>query len=234
MTAVYAHRGSASPVVRENTLEAFAQAAVLHADGVELDVRRTADGVLVVQHDIEMKGLGPVSACLRRQLPDWLATLEEALTTCSRLSLAVNVEIKSELAGPSHDPAERCATEAAAVCVAAASTTRIVVSSFSPAALAAVRQVSGDLALAWLVGIAGHAPAPRWRSGLLGTLGLEGVHPLAGLVDAAYVTAAHDDGLAVRAWTVDDPTRIGELARLGVEAVITNDVAVARRALGML
>jgi glycerophosphoryl diester phosphodiesterase len=52
MTLVLAHRGSvdASRRVRENTLEAFALAADLGADGVELDVRRTADGHLVVHH----------------------------------------------------------------------------------------------------------------------------------------------------------------------------------------
>ncbi|HXY44751.1 MAG TPA: glycerophosphodiester phosphodiesterase [Acidimicrobiales bacterium] len=234
MTSVYAHRGSASPDVRENTLEAFRAAARLGADGVELDVRRTADGALVIHHDIEVKGLGAVSGCLRRDLPAWMPSLEEALAACSELGLAVNVEVKSELAGPSHDPMERCARESAGLCEAAAGRVDIVVSSFSPAALAAAREVSAELALAWLAGLgSAGAPAP-WRTGRLAALRLEGVHPADPLVDTGYVALAHADGLAVRVWTVDDPARIAVLAGLGVAAVITNDVAAARRALGNL
>ena len=45
-----AHRG-ASRAERENTIAAFARAAAMGADAVELDVRRSRDGVLVVHHD---------------------------------------------------------------------------------------------------------------------------------------------------------------------------------------
>lgn len=69
---------------------------------------------------------------------------------------------------------------------------------------------------------------------MLSALALEGVHPADGLVDAGYVALAHADGLAIRVWTVDDPARLALLARLGVEGVITNDVATARRALQAL
>src|SRR4051794_36499575 len=47
---VLGHRG-ASAARPENTLAAFATALADGADGVELDVRRTLDGVLVVHHD---------------------------------------------------------------------------------------------------------------------------------------------------------------------------------------
>ena len=50
MTLVLAHRG-ANRYAPENTLAAFARAVELGADGVELDVHRTADGALVVRHD---------------------------------------------------------------------------------------------------------------------------------------------------------------------------------------
>ena len=43
---------------------------------------------------------------------------------------------------------------------------------------------------------------------------------------------AHRAGLAVRAWTVDDPGRIAELAAMGTDAVVTNDVPAALEALG--
>jgi len=233
LTSILAHRGAAQ-AAPENSLDAFRAAAAFGADGVELDVRRTADGWLVLHHDIEARVLGPISAIRRQDLPSSIPSLEEALVLCAGLGLQVNVEVKSEVAGPSHDPEERCARESAAACAQAPAGSRIIVSSFSVAALEAVRESSGGLALAWLVGLAVHAsagPAP-WSQGVLGTLGLEGVHPYDLIVDADYLRRAHDDGLAVRVWTVDDPARIAQLDDLGVEAVITNDVPAARRVIG--
>src|SRR5579862_7815521 len=58
---VLAHRG-ASAVAAENTVAAFAKARELGADGVELDVRRSADGVLVVHHDAALHGGGVIAS----------------------------------------------------------------------------------------------------------------------------------------------------------------------------
>lgn len=54
-TLVIAHRG-ASQAARENTLAAFAKAIEIGADMAELDVRRTADGKLIVFHDPSIRG----------------------------------------------------------------------------------------------------------------------------------------------------------------------------------
>ena len=50
MTLIIGHRG-ASAAFRENTIEAFLGAAEAGADWVELDIRRSADGEIVVHHD---------------------------------------------------------------------------------------------------------------------------------------------------------------------------------------
>jgi glycerophosphoryl diester phosphodiesterase len=232
MTSIYAHRGSTGPVVRENTLDAFRSAAKLGADGVELDVRRTADGCLVIHHDAEVPGLGPISGRRHEELPEWIPTLAKALEVCGELALDVNLEVKSTAVGRGCDPTERCATESAFACVAASASTPIVVSSFSTAALVAVREVSAELPLAWLVALPSASCSPAWSVGPLATLSLEGVHPHDAMTDAEYVRQVHDDGMAVRVWTVDAPERVAELARLGVEAIITNDVATALHAVG--
>lgn len=49
-TKIWAHRGSSKEHI-ENTMEAFNQAIMDGADGIELDVQRTKDGKLVVVHD---------------------------------------------------------------------------------------------------------------------------------------------------------------------------------------
>lgn len=232
MASIYAHRGSRGATVRENTLDAFRSAARLGADGVELDVRRTADGCLVIHHDMESPGGGLISAHRRAELAEWVPSLVEALEVCAELGLDVNVEVKSEMAGPSHDPMERCAAESARLCASAGAVTRIVMSSFSVAALSAAREVAPDLALAWLVGFSPPAPTPPWSDAILAAVSLEGVHPHDAMTDAELVRRAHDDGLAVRVWTVDAPARVADLDRFGADAIITNDVATALRALG--
>jgi len=59
VTLVIAHRGAWGPAAptapAENTLDAFEAAIALGADMIELDVRRTRDGELIVYHDARVK-----------------------------------------------------------------------------------------------------------------------------------------------------------------------------------
>ena len=64
MTWVIAHRG-ASADERENTLPAFERAIAVGADFVELDVQVSADGALVVFHDVDLDRLTPLRGPLR-------------------------------------------------------------------------------------------------------------------------------------------------------------------------
>ncbi len=95
--------GTALPSRRthENTIEAFDAAIAAGADAIELDVRRTADGVLVVHHDAGVKGerrpiakmtIGAVGeACTRREYR--IPTLEEMLKHCAG-RMALDIELK--------------------------------------------------------------------------------------------------------------------------------------------
>jgi glycerophosphoryl diester phosphodiesterase len=53
--------------------------------------------------------------------------------------------------------------------------------------------------------------------------------PYDAMVDAALVRRAHEAGLKLHAWTVDDPRRMAELIDVGVDGIITNVPEVARR-----
>src|SRR3984957_19558172 len=92
---VIAHRG-ASREAPQNTPAAFEAAIAMGADAVELDVRRTSDGVLVVHHNASRRGV-PVAlmthAALIRRSRNEPPTLETVLDLCAG-RVAVDVEIK--------------------------------------------------------------------------------------------------------------------------------------------
>lgn len=102
---VLAHRGStdSSSGTTENTLAAFDRARRLGADGVELDVRLTADGALAVHHDRELPGMGLVSEVKVRQLPDHVPLLADAVAACS--GMTIDIEVKNFPTEPDFDPA---------------------------------------------------------------------------------------------------------------------------------
>jgi len=226
--AVLAHRGGTGPW-HENTLEAFSGALDLGADGVELDVRRSADGELVVHHDAEIPDAGLVHELRGGQLPTWVPTLSQALVVCA--GSIVNVEIKNIPTDPGYDPADRVATDVATLLAEGAGPARrgpahIVVSSFWPDTLAAVRARQGDTpdatALALLVHPALDASAALDTAAALGCAALNPHHSQ---VSAELVGRAHDRGLAVATWTVNSPDDIDAVVGAGVDMVITDTVA---------
>ena len=76
MTSVFAHRG-ASATQTENTVAAFAAAVAMGADGVELDVRRTADGALAVHHDAHLPDGRLLCEVATSALPSHVPSLAE-------------------------------------------------------------------------------------------------------------------------------------------------------------
>jgi glycerophosphoryl diester phosphodiesterase len=224
---VLAHRG-ASRAAPENTIEAFSRARELGADGVELDVRRTADDVLVVHHDPEIEGFGLIAAhsfaVLRAARPD-TPTLLEVLAECR--GLLVNVEIKCLPWEPDADGADRPVARAVAATVGAHAPDAIM-SSFDLDAVDACRGFAPELATAWLTSGQDVATA----SAIAAAHGHLWLHPdcRAALAEPeAGIRAAHEHGLRVDVWTVDDPDEIRMLAAAGVDAIVTNvpDVALA-------
>lgn len=229
---VLAHRG-ASRVAPDNTLAAFRAAAALGADGVELDARRTADGVVVVYHDAQLSdGVNVVeltAARLRATHPE-VPTLEEALDACEGV---VNVEIKNIPTEPDYDTDERVAVGVAEMVLRRGLTGRVIVSSFTADALDAVRAVDGRVRTGWLTlpGLAVREAIPLARD-----RGYDALHPERSALlrddPSARISAAHEAGLMVNAWTVDDPAEMAALAAAGVDGIITNAPDVARRVVG--
>ncbi len=218
MTAVFAHRGCTEGFT-ENTLEAFAEARRRGADGVELDVRLTADGALAIHHDAEVPGLGPVSELAVSQLPAHVPLLAGALAVCE--GMVVNVEIKNAPGDAGYDPGEAVAALTVAAIDDAGWSERVIVSSFQADTLRAVRAADPGLDLAELWPLV-PGEDPRDALDRSAEAGWRAVHPFVSSVTPELVAAAHERGLAVNVWTVNSPDDMRALVEMGADGLVTD------------
>lgn len=228
-TAIFGHRGSPDPAngVGENTIQAFSRSRRLGADGIELDVRLTADGAMAVHHDPVVPGVGAIGELTAAQLPAFVPLLPAALEACE--GMTVNIEIKNLPWEPGFDPRESLAEEVADLVVSTGRAPSVIVSSFWPGTLTAVARAgptvcTGLLAASWV------DPAEAISSAL--SRGCRALHPHVSLLSADLVDEAHRAGLSVAAWTVNDRDQLERAGALGVDTVITDDVAFALATLG--
>lgn len=223
---ILGHRG-ASADAPENTIDAFALARAQGADGVELDVRRCADGELVLLHDPILADGRVVADTPKAELSPATPTLAEALEECA--GLLVNVEIKNSAHEPGYEPDLRIADDVVSLLRARGGRDRVLVSSFDLPTVDRIRVAAPEVPTAMLtyleLGILDVVALARER-------GHRAIHPWEVMVDESVVVAAHDSGLQVNVWTVDEPERIRALAAAGVDGIVTNVPARARGALG--
>lgn len=213
---VMAHRG-ASAFRQENTVGAFQLAATLGCDYIELDVRRTLDQALVVHHDAAIPEAELICETPEAKLPQWLPTLRSALIACG--SSIINVEIKNFPHEPDHDPKHTMVEPIVALVEDLGLGTQVLFSSFDPGVLAKLAEVAPEMGRAQLMLKVHYKPG---RLAEIAERGALTVHLQDILVDAEIVSEAHDLGLGVNVFTVDDPERQLELYAMGVNGICTN------------
>jgi len=230
---VLGHRG-ASAHAGDNSIEAFELAVANGADGVEVDVRFTADGQVVLHHDPDIGEMGPLVhhefATIRATHPE-IPTLDEALTVLD--DLIINVEIKNWPFDPDYDSTHEMAGAIARWIALHDIHDRVLVTSFNPETMDAVRAADSAIATGQLIS-AGFEIAPpatddiaaagnRWLAASVADV-------LANPARAVAVT--EEAGLRLLVWTVDDPGAIVELAGAGVDVLVCNDPGAALSLLG--
>jgi glycerophosphoryl diester phosphodiesterase len=205
---IIGHRGYAARFAG-NSVAGVRAAFAAGADGVEVDVRRSADGTWVCHHD-RSRAARPVrswtDAALRR---DGVPTLT-AVAAVVPADGVLFIEVKPL---PERDLAEGLPALAALV-RPRASTTRVI--SSSAGVLRAVRRVVPAIAVS-LVFDAIPATLPEDAE----------LSPFHRLVEKLLPT-----GLPLHPWTVNRPARMRELARLGVASITTNDPGLAVEVFG--
>jgi len=222
VTLVFAHRGAAHRAP-ENSVVAFLEAHRLGADGVELDVRRSSDGALVVHHDSSVPGLGPIAELTVAQLPDHVPLLDAALDACA--GMRVNIEIKNEAPSASSEAPDALALAVVRTALEVRAREELLISSFDLATLDAVRVADPDLEVGWLLDL---TEDPRAALDVALGRGFSALHPFVLSVTAELVEVAHSSGLAINTWTVNARHDLEAMVALGVDVVITDDVPLAR------
>lgn len=237
---VFAHRGGAA-LAPENTLAAFDNGLALGADGLELDVHLSRDGVVMVHHDHMLDRTtnlrGPIRQRTASELADadagWNFRVVEAYPFRGRgigvptlgevLKRYPGVRIIVEL---KTGQAELAQAVVAAI-RAAAAVNRVCVGSFDVRGLRVVRALEPAL-----------ATSGARREVLYSLLRVKcgcsmnatsycgfQVPERSGrtrVVSRAWINAAHRAGLGVHLWTVDQPDDALRLLESGVDALITD------------
>ena len=93
----FAHRGARAHAP-ENTLEAFALALEMGAGGLESDVWLSADGVAVLDHDGDVRGV-PIPSLARSELPAEIPSLEDLYRECGT-RFELSLDLKHDDAAP--------------------------------------------------------------------------------------------------------------------------------------
>ncbi len=237
------HRG-ASHDAPQNTLAAFRLANEYGADGYELDVHLTKDGIPVVIHDFTVDkttdGTGPVADFTLAELKrldagvkfsprfagERIPTLAEVFDVLEPHSI-VNVELKTKSIGD--NGLERATIQ---LIRERGLQARVILSSFNPFSLLRVRRLAPELKIGLLY--APDLPVHLRKAWFLPLVKPHALHPHYHMVDERYMQWAKRRGYEVNVWTVDDPDDMRRLAALGVNAIITNRPDVLKSVLAGL
>jgi glycerophosphoryl diester phosphodiesterase len=215
---VVGHRGGANGDLPDNSLDAFATARDRDATWVELDVRLSADGDVVLSHDPETADGLVVATTPTADLG--LPTLVEALDVIDEHHLGVDVEIKSDPTEEHYDPNRGIVDATMAELTARPPDGPVVVSSFDRGAIDRVRELTGDdFDTALIAG--GIGDARQLRTDLVAE-GHEGVVLNYEAADAEVVHTLSTGGLTLWVYTLDDPALAGVLVADGVSGIVTD------------
>ncbi len=214
MRLVVGHRGAAG-LEPENTLRSFRRAAREGADAIELDLRFSRDGRLVIMHDPTVdrttNGTGPVSGMSLDELRSLDAGLGERIPTFEEVLEATDLPIHAELKETETvEPLVKLIWRWGLM-------ERITVISFDLETLFRVRGSLLGLPVGLILAGAPPEGIQQARSVNAILVSFEATHLNAGMVERSRKA-----GLNTGAWTVNDPEQMQRVTSLGVDFVATD------------
>ncbi len=227
---ILGHRG-ASADAPENTLAAFALAQTQGADGIEFDVQLSADGHVVVFHDLTVErltnGSGKISEMPLAEIQTFVIAGKQQIPTLDQVfellgpSLLYNIELKYFGFGDTG-----LETAVADRITSHNLESQTLVSSFNPFAVKRMRQQASKQIKV------GHLWKLKRLKYKYIIAAAEAHHPHHILVNEKYVQWARKHNWMINVWTVDDPQEAQRLIDLGVDSILTNKPQFLREQLG--
>jgi glycerophosphoryl diester phosphodiesterase len=226
---IIAHRGLALQAP-ENSLLAFLEALALGVSHLEMDVHATSDGVAVLSHDPDLRRLTGQALAIRELSFDEVRRIDlgadQAVPTLREALHAFpdaffNIDIKADTA---LDPTVDAILREKAV-------DRVLVTSFDDARRRkAVSRLPGVATSPSSRGVISTVLASRVPLAAVRARAFRGLHALqvpesfhgVPIVSDALVRAAHQNGVEVHVWTINDPVDMVRLFGLGVDGIITD------------
>lgn len=221
MALRFGHRGACG-YAPENTIASFRKAIELNVDAMEFDVRLCKSGEVVILHDEKVdrmtNGRGLVSELTLSELKSLdirggqkIPTLEEALDVINRKTKVV-IELKTvEVVEPTAALVRRFIEERGW------SHDDIMVASFNHYFLMQFRELCPGVRLAPIL-----SGIPIGRAEFGERLGAHAVNMSFLYLNKEFVEDAHQRGLQVFAWTVNEPEDIERVKALGVDGIFSN------------
>ncbi|HSB65087.1 MAG TPA: glycerophosphodiester phosphodiesterase [Anaerolineales bacterium] len=237
---IFAHRGS-SAYAPENTLAAFELALEQDADGIELDVKLSADGHVVVIHDdtvdrttngtgrvksmtlAEIKKLDAGSKFAPKFKPQKIPTLEEVFNAVGG-KLFINVELTNYTS-----PTDYLPDKVVSLIKEYHLEPSVLISSFNFIALCKAQMLLPSIPLGLLT-ISGTTKA-IYRSKLVRWNPLLALHPPLADTSPELIRTIQSSGSRVHVYTINQPQEIQNLFTMGVDGIFTDDPVLAKKVL---
>ncbi len=232
---IYAHRGN-SGFYPENTMYAFKKSLDLDIYGIELDVHKTKDGVIVVHHDETVDrmfdGQGTIKKMTFDQIKDLtlkdeefklnpeckISTLEDVLIMLEPTKFNLNIELKNDKV--SYKNLEE---DVIALIKKYNLEKRVLISSFNHKSLKKCKKINSKIQTGYL--LSSDKFKKRNLKKILKTAkdcDCSYIHPSYDIVDKEFVESAHKKGFLVQVYTVNSVTIMRKLIKLKIDGVFTN------------
>ena len=223
MIVNYAHRG-ASEYAPENTMSAFYLGLMQGANGIETDVQKTKDGVLVLFHDDTVDrvtdGTGSVAQFTWEELQqrrvygnsttgfyDRVVTLDAFLEAFSQYDIFLALELK----GPGVEEQTLEKVKEYGIL------DRVTFTSFQFAYIRKIKELDKNARVGWLVSQAGEAEISALKE-----IGGEEMAPKASDITPELVAKLREQGMGIRAWGVSSVAIMKQMCQLGIDGMTVN------------
>lgn len=231
----FAHRG-ASSLYPENTILAFKEAINLGCDGIELDVHKSKDNVLVVIHDEDIKrthkGKGLVKDYTAEELKGFqcrkkefennelcrIPTLEEVILLIVDSNIVLNIELKTDVIH--YDKIEE---EVINLVKKYGLKNRVLISSFNHKSLEICKSIDSEIQVGVL-----YSKKIKNVIEYAKSLKVNAIHPKLTLISKEIIDEAHNNGIKVNVYTVNKESLMKKLIDFNADGIFTDYTSILK------